>query len=91
MSKWVKTECMLPRDRQQVLFVTPKCGDLGPSIELGCFEKEVDEFNPNDEELKCKPAFVISEWDHDINYYVDEIEWWMPAPELPEGINGRSE
>jgi hypothetical protein len=46
---------------------------------------------PDDEELKCKPAFVISEWDHDINYYVDEIEWWTPAPELPEGINGRSE
>lgn len=86
---WENPHRRLPEDGQNVMFIVKTGSDaemLGDDVCVGHFAYCVNE------KLGAKIPIFFNELRGNTNFYwAKDVDYWTPAPELPEGINGRSE
>ena len=83
---WENADRTLPKDWQNVMFIV-KTGDVdipfGDEVCVGHFVYFVSE------KVDKKIPVFFSEMRGNLNFYfAKDVDYWTPAPELPEGING---
>jgi hypothetical protein len=97
-TKWISIKDMLPKIGDKVFFITNFDEILHGEIYYT--EKLLQEdwptvpaFQVYGGKEKSELAVPVFSADDGEVYFIsdNEVKYWMPAPELPEGINGRSE